>query len=170
MMRRATRALHTIAVALGLVGLTLWIVPAPASPMPAAPPITKPDSASPDLPAQQHDLEALQQIVGGNIFSPTRSAPPVRFTPPGVAPAERRAAVTGTAAETPMRRYGTVVGPAGAIALIAADPTIRGAEIYRVGDRVGVRRIDAITDSTVVLSGPAGRLVLRLPQGARHPS
>ena len=60
------------------------------------------------------------------------------------------------------RLYGITVGAGGAVALIDADPKIRGAELYRVGDRVGGSPITAITDSTVVIARKGGPLVLRL--------
>jgi hypothetical protein len=55
-----------------------------------------------------------------------------------------------------------VVGPSGTAALIDADSAVRGAEIYQVGDEVDGRRIVAVSESTVVLEGAAGRTVLRL--------
>jgi hypothetical protein len=57
-----------------------------------------------------------------------------------------------------------VVGPSGTAALIDADPAVRGAEIYQVGDVVDGKRVVAVSESTVVLTGEAGggRMVLRL--------
>ena len=45
---------------------------------------------------------------------------------------------------------------------VDADSAVRGAEIYQVGDEVDGRRIVAVSESTVVLEGAAGRTVLRL--------
>ncbi len=58
-------------------------------------------------------------------------------------------------------------GPTGAVALIDADPSIPGAEIYRPGDRVGIYRLETIADTFVVLIGSGGSRVLTLeaPQG-----
>jgi hypothetical protein len=62
-----------------------------------------------------------------------------------------------------LRLFGITAGPEGSIALIDADPKIAGAELYRVGDRVGGGSITRISDSTVVISRSGGPLVLRLP-------
>src|SRR2546430_11555570 len=62
-----------------------------------------------------------------SIFSQTRTAPLVRFTPAG-----RAARGTAFASRRPpLKLYGITVGPQGAVALIDADPKIPGAEIYR---------------------------------------
>jgi hypothetical protein len=96
-----------------------------------------------------------------NIFSPQRTAPQSRYTPPGLArPTQPTAARVTT---SPIQLFGIAVGPEGAVALIDADPDIPGAEIYRVGDTVRGALIQAITDSTVVLQGAGGQSVLRLP-------
>jgi hypothetical protein len=63
--------------------------------------------------------------------------------------------------------YGITTGARGTIALIDADPKIRGAELYRVGEQVGGGRITSITDSTVVISRASGSLILRLPSKPR---
>jgi hypothetical protein len=61
------------------------------------------------------------------------------------------------------------VGPSGTAALIDADPAVRGAEIYQIGDAIDGRRIVAVSESTVVLDGTAGRLVLRLQPAGQPP-
>src|SRR2546430_17189859 len=100
-----------------------------------------------------------------SIFSRTRTAPLVRFTPAG-----RAARGTAFASRRPpLKLYGITVGPQGAVALIDADPKIPGAEIYRVGDLVAGARLVAITDSTVTLAQPYRPLILRLPSGYSNP-
>ena len=69
-----------------------------------------------------------------------------------------------------IRLFGITKGPNGAVALIDADPKIKGAEIYRVGDRVAGWPISAISDSTVVVARPSGPLVLRLPSAVKKRS
>jgi hypothetical protein len=105
-------------------------------------------------------------IAAGNVFTRTRKAPAVRFVPEGreapepvAAPAKPRQPV--------FRLYGITVGAQGAVALIDADPKVRGAEMYRVGDRVGGSPITAITDSTVVIGRKGRPLVLRLRSAPR---
>jgi hypothetical protein len=159
-MERTTRAFYGLSAFLLLLGVALRIVPAPAEALaPAARPASP--GATPKGTAGQKPGEE-SAIVNGNVFSPSRSAPRVRYIPPDlVPPAEVRRGKAGPA-PTRLRLFGTVVGPSGTAALIDADPAIRGAEIYQVGDTVDGRRIVAVSESTVVLEGAAGRLVLRL--------
>jgi len=108
---------------------------------------------------------SYEPIVAANIFSQTRTAPSVRFSPAGragarpAAPAPRGPRLT---------LYGTTVGPQGAVALIDADPKVPGAEIYRLGDVVAGAALVAITDSTVTLAEPSGPLVLHLRPAQRR--
>jgi hypothetical protein len=107
-------------------------------------------------------------VTSANVFSQLRTPPTVRFVPEG------RAAPPSTAVSRPKHRqpvfrlFGITIGAKGAIALIEADPKLRGAELYRLGDRVGGSPITAITESTVVIRRPGGPLVLRLPPAARR--
>jgi hypothetical protein len=167
-MERATRALYAMAVILLLLGLGLRVVPAPVGP--AGPGPTR--SAASAVPVRETTAElpgARVAIIEGNLFSPSRSAPRVRFTPPDLAPPADGPAPKRRAQPPRLRLFGTVLGPSGPAALIDADPAVRGAEIYQVGDTVDGRRIVAVSESTVVLEGAAGRLVLRL-QPARQPT
>jgi hypothetical protein len=161
-MKRATRVLYGIAALLLLGGMVLRVAPAPAgSARPAAAPSSKPGNGSPKTLGETPATGAA--IIRANVFSASRSAPRVRYMPPDLAPAAQESA---SAPQTPpvqrLRLFGTVVGPLGTAALIDADPAVRGAEIYGVGDTVDGRRIVAVSESTVVLDGAAGRLVLRL--------
>jgi hypothetical protein len=69
-----------------------------------------------------------------------------------------------------IRLFGITKGPGGAVALIDADPRIKGAEIYRVGDRVAGSPISAISDSTVVITRSPRPLVLRLRPAVKKQS
>jgi hypothetical protein len=154
--------LYGIAALLLLGGMVLRVAPAPAgSARPAAAPSSKPGDAPPYTLGEAPTTGAA--IISGNVFSASRSAPRVRYMPADLAPAAQESA---SARQTPpaqrLRLFGTVVGPSGTAALIDADPAVRGAEIYGVGDTVDGRRIAAVSESTVVLDGAAGRLVLRL--------
>jgi hypothetical protein len=121
------------------------------------------------LHARDEDAAPYAAIVAGNLFSPTRAPPAVRFTPNRP---------TGAAAPTPkpkpkpaspgIRLFGITKGPNGAVALIDADPKIKGAEIYRVGDRVAGSPISAISDSTVVIARPSGPFVLHLRSAVKR--
>ena len=74
-----------------------------------------------------------------------------------VAPPKRKPA------EPAIKLFGITRGPGGAVALIDADPKVPGAELYRVGDELRDGRVRFISDSTVLVARPSGRLVLRLP-------
>ncbi len=54
------------------------------------------------------------------------------------------------------------------MALIDADPAIPGAEVYRVGDRIGAARVVEIQETAVILEGPSGRSTLSLPTSMRR--
>ncbi len=159
------RVLWSVAATFALTGLGLRIAPAPRAPAPADAAPVGPRPGRPPAPAP---ADTGQGIVAGNVFSAARTAPRVRFTPAGAgapthAPAPSR---------PPFTLYGITVTAegGGAIALIDADPSIPGAEIYRVNDLVGGARLSIITDSTVTLVQPSGPLVLRLPPGSRRKS
>lgn len=156
------RLLYGVAAVLLLIGLALRIAPAPAeSGRPAAalssPPGDGPGKTLGEVPASE------AAIVSTNVFSRSRSAPRVRYVPPDLAtPASEPDASRRSRPIQRLRLFGTVVGPSGTAALIDADPAVRGAEIYQVGDLVDGQRIVAVSESTVVLQGSAGRAVLRL--------
>lgn len=167
-MEGSTRWLYAAAIILLLMGLGLRIVPAPvrgAEPRASSDgaPVTRTRRAADRIPV----VDSV--IAGGNVFSASRSPPRVRFIPPDLALPKQEPPRGGRPAPTRLRLFGTVVGPSGTAALIDADPVVRGAEIYEVGDLVDGRRVVAVSESTVVLDGAAGRLVLRL-QSAPQPT
>ena len=161
-MERITRILYGLAAVLLLTGLALRIAPVPAesgrpTPAPSYPPGDGPPKTPGEVPAND------SAIVSGNVFSLSRSAPRVRYVPPDLAPPASEPETSPRARPGQrLRLFGTVVGPSGTAALIDADPAVRGAEIYQVGDQVDGQRIVAVSESTVVIQGPAGRAVLRL--------
>jgi hypothetical protein len=166
----STRVLYGMAAALLLLGLALRIAPAPAGAISAAG-VTHaaPVGVRPDMPGELP--QAAATVVEGNLFSASRAAPRVRFTPPDLdPPATARRPQRGPGGAR-LRLFGTVVGPSGTAALIDADPTVRGAEIYQVGDMVSGKQVVAVSESTVVLTGAggSGRVVLRL-QAAPSPA
>jgi hypothetical protein len=168
-MERITGTLYGTAAALLLAGLTLRVIPAPAGgaevePSRAAAPAVEVRKAAGGIPES-----TAVAIVGGNVFSAARTAPRVRFTPPDLAPTAEEPARARRPSSPRLRLFGTVLGPSGTAALIDADPSVRGAEIYQVGDLIEGRRIVAVSESTVVLEGGAGRIVLRL-QAVRQPT
>ncbi|MEO5904050.1 MAG: hypothetical protein ABIQ55_08575 [Gemmatimonadaceae bacterium] len=108
-------------------------------------------------------------IVSSNIFSATRAAPPVRYTPP-IAGATS-AGVSSTQDEVvtlsapPPRVFGTMTGPNGATALIQPDSAGSSSRLYREGERVGAFRIEKILTGSVIVRGPSGRVELKVEQG-----
>lgn len=161
------RTLYGAAAALFLVGLALRLAP---TRLPAVDPMPPISAAA--QPAQARltagDGRTYAAIPAGNVFSRTRKAPTVRFVPEGRV-GQEPAAPPPKPRQPIFRLFGITVSPEGAIALIDADPKIRGAELYRVGDRIAGSRITAITDSTVVIGRPGGPLILRLRSAGRPP-
>ncbi|MBA3760867.1 MAG: hypothetical protein H0X07_10075, partial [Gemmatimonadales bacterium] len=153
-MQRITRLLYGLAAVLLLAGLVLRVAPAPTKPArPPVAPSSKPVDGTRKTAAEAPAIGAA--IVSANVFSASRSAPRVRYVPPDLAPSSPEP--VSTQQRPPVRRlrlFGTVVGPSGTAALIDADPAVRGAEIYQVGDVVDDQRIVAVSESTVVLQGP----------------
>jgi hypothetical protein len=161
----AVRRLYAAAGVFLLLGLWLRVVRSPLPGAEVAPPAL-PMAGMPAAPAATAaGAPRYAAIVAANIFSQTRAAPSARFTPPGLGGGRglTQAKPRGPA----LKLYGVTVGPAGAVALIDADPKIPGAEIYRVGDLVAGAPLVAITDSTVTLAEPSGPLILRLSPAQR---
>lgn len=157
-------ALYGLAGAFALAGLGLRLAPArlpggePAVELPAAAQL----SQSLGVLGDEH---SYAPIAVTNVFSQTRTPPEVRFVPEGRASPD--SAVRMPKPRQPVfRLYGITVTAKGATALIDANPRVPGAELYRLGDRIGGAPITAITDSTVVIGRPGAPLVLRLPAAA----
>ncbi|MSR22514.1 MAG: hypothetical protein EXR92_03055 [Gemmatimonadetes bacterium] len=153
----ALRAVIAISMGIAVVAL-VW---RPSVPMlevaPAGvdfPPITRPLSTI--------DPAAGQTIVAADIFSASRTAPAVRYNPvdPDAGNVPDPSPITEDQAVPQL--YGTVVGPRGASALMRLDAGTTGAQLYREGDRGGTYRVEEIDEQSVVLSGPEGRIVVRL--------
>ncbi len=135
--------------------------------------------AAPTLPHAPitHDAAArVQTILQANLFSAARTPPAVRYSPlePDAENVdamffEEPDADPGAGGEDEVPKlYGTVIGPAGPIALLRLDPARPDAQVYREGDRAAGWRVHRINEQSVVLDGPEGRIVLRLirPEGS----
>jgi hypothetical protein len=161
------RLLFWISGVLALTGVALRLAPVRLN-VDSALPAAAADLTQPPRTAEQPGaLLSYQPIVESNIFSRNRRPPDTRFVPPELVadPVEPDARAP---AEPRLRLFGVAVGPTGAVALIDADPSIPGAEVYRLGDVVGDARLVVIEDDAVVLEGPGGRTVLRLPSLSRR--
>lgn len=165
---RRTGVLFGLSGVFSLAALSVLLLP-PASVEPRE--ALAPASVPGVTPSPSEDAAALlgyQEIVGANIFSAERTPPATRYVPPELA-AARTEAVPDRPAPPRLRLYGVATGPTGAVALIDADPTIPGAEIYRPGDSVRGLTLEEIADTYVVLRGASGSLTLPLetPRGRR---
>lgn len=158
-----------VAAALFIVaGAALRLAPARV-PTTVAPAAVAASAATPPLQPANADTKRYAAIVASNPFSADRVAPRARFVPEGM----RRDTVAVARAprkprEVTPRLFGITRGPGGAVALIDADPAVPGAEVYEIGDSVRDGRVAAIGDSTVTLSRPSGRVVLRLPDAGER--
>ena len=156
------RSLYAAAGALLIAGLGLRLAPTRLPRAQTAPLDVRAEAQPEAAPTSTRPAPRSDAIIAANIFSPDRTPPAVRFSLPG-----RAAAPTKPRGPT-LRLYGITVGAQGAVAIIDADPSIPGGELYRVGDLVAGARVLAITDSTVTLAQPSGPLVLRLQRAARR--
>lgn len=107
-------------------------------------------------------------VVSSNMFSATRAAPSVRYTP--LVPGAMSADVSSTQGEivalaAPPRVFGTMTSPNGATALIQPDSAGSSSRLYREGERVGAFRIEKILTGSVIVRGPSGRMELKVEQG-----
>lgn len=100
------------------------------------------------------------EITRSNLFARNRTPPAKRYSPWGETdPVPNQL----TPAQPPRYRlYGVASGPSGAVALIDADRTIPGAEIYRLGDRVGRYILDRLERTVAILRSDTDSLVLTL--------
>ena len=159
-----TRTLYIAAALLGILGVGIqfaWPTARGRGEGPAAVPL--PAANAPELQPQPGP-STFEDIVALNVFSEARVPPRRRYVPPGSSDStprpEARARPRPTA--PPYRLFGTIVESDDTTALIDSNPKVPGAELYRVGDRIGRLRIISIREDAVVLDGPGGRRVLRL--------
>ena len=147
------------------------------------PPAELRGSAAAKVDAGEAPSEGVDAIVAGNIFSSTRAAPKTRYVPYGsdaesagyaedavadvesfdASPDGTGVADAGVGGEPGVPRlYGTMLGPRGASAVIRLDPSSPEGRLYRVGDRAYGYEVVEIHARSVILSGPRGRIEVRL--------
>jgi len=166
MTRQSAGTLYAIAALLAVAAAALHLVP----PVVRLPSVAVADGGGApavlDPSAQAAALLSFEEIVRADMFIPDRQPPRERYIPP-----ELRIAATADRPSGPplprLQLFGVATGPTGAVALIDANPVIPGAEIYRLGDRVSIYRLESISDTLVVLRGDSGvrRLRLESPSG-----
>jgi hypothetical protein len=183
-MSRSTRLISllqaTTAVAL-VAAIILLLLPPHTDVVAVAPTLPALSSSAPPMPTS---LTALtDSIVDANIFSLTREAPRARTVVAAPVDPVQDSATTGSygadagvpdSLAQPMSDpvpalYGVVDGPAGRAALVRLDRARKGAQLYRIGEGVGGTRVRSIGADRVELSGPDGRLVLRMRAPGKAP-
>ncbi len=166
--RRLKSVLDGVTVLLVIGGAAVWLIDTEIpSPSQQYQPERSPATAGQSSPASLRNADDANAIVTANMFSATRAAPAVRYTPN----AQGAADAGGAGAEPmlapvamPPRIYGTMTGPTGAMALIQPDSAGASGRIYQEGERVGLFRIEKILKSSVVLRGPSGRVEIPVEQ------
>ena len=166
-MERASDVLRVIAIVAALAGVGLLIAPVnnDVEPLPwlDAAPVTTTASNT-----RAHADSLAEDIILYNVFSPSRSAPTRRYA--GANTNEEAPDVSdGSLASSPSFSpvlIGTAVSERpgetrALLQLLASDPTPR---LYGVGDRAGGFSVVSIDARAVVLNGPRGRVILRLPE------
>jgi hypothetical protein len=168
------------ATALLLAGAVWRATGAGESPRVIWPELPRASAATPRPPAR--DPEAVVRgALDRNVFSASRTAPQSRYRvgmqlTPAVSPTTLTMpapAPTPPPPPPPPTRYriaGTMVSATGGMALIDADPSSPGPEVYRVGDAVGGYRLERVAYDHVVMVGAMGELrmdVARPGEGRR---
>ena|SRR5687768_14429798 len=166
-MGRITDIMRVIAVAAALLGLGFLLAPTNVDVAPLALPAHGADTMM--SPARVQADSLTEDIILYNLFSPSRAAPSRRYTAQSVAggsaPDDNNESVSPSSGFSPVL-IGTAVSERpgetrALLQLLATDPTPR---LYGVGDRAGGYSVVSIDARAVVLNGPRGRVVLRLPE------
>ena len=115
-----------------------------------------------------------EDIILYNLFAVSRTAPSRRYS--GSSAAEQDAGSTMSPSPLASSFMPELIGTAvsgkpgetrALLRLLASDPAPR---LYAVGDRAGGYSVVSIDARAVVLSGPRGRVVLRLPENEENHS
>lgn len=166
--RRAKLALDVLTVFLVVAGVLFWVLEPPIPRVEASQsPARSGSSGSRSVaPASGRTVADANAIVEGNMFSASRAAPRVRYTPPtagssGIINEPATVEMAAVPVELP-RVYGVMNGPSGAMALIQPDSAGASGRIFREGDRVGVFRIEKILGASIIVRGPSGRVEIHV--------
>ena len=163
------RILNVLTIGLVVAGVFFWLKE-PVIPRVSIPPALESGSLARGAAGPTNSSVDANAIVAFNMFSASRAAPTARYTPPGAGGMASDASDASMQSEPaapsapPPRVYGTMTGPNGATALIEGDSAGSSSRLYREGDRVGAWRIVKILPSSVVVTGPAGRVSLKVEQ------
>jgi hypothetical protein len=174
-MARAERVLKALTAVFLIVAVGAFFLEAPLPALVTAPAGLTPPTGD-RAPTPSTGEVRGEDIVDANIFSVSRAAPASRYNPYEINADVNAPMFPDFVFDAPAlvpegdrvpTLYGTVLGPDGATALLRLDPSTPGARLYRAGDRAGDYRVIEIDAQSVVLSGPEGRVQLRLlrPEG-----
>ena len=167
--------MRAVAVAFFLLGVLLLFAPTSTDVAPRAVPESSALAATPAEGRAAADSLA-EDIILYNLFTPSRTAPTRRYAGPNVAAAGGMTDVNGEPSSPAAGFMPVLIGTAvserpgetrALLQLIASDPTPR---LYGVGDRAGGYSVVSIDARSVVVTGPRGRVVLRLPENEENHS
>jgi hypothetical protein len=173
-MNRIVDVLRVIALAGFLAGVALLFAPVRNSVDPL--PLPEPASVSAlPLDTRANADSLTEDIILYNLFSPSRIAPSRRYAATGGGDQgqvpDANESMSPSAGFSPVLMGTAVSARPGEtralLQLIASDPTPR---LYAVGDRAGGYSVVSIDARAVVLTGPRGRVVLRLPENEENHS
>jgi hypothetical protein len=112
-----------------------------------------------------------EDIILYNLFSTSRTFPPRRYAGSDAAGGDMRMESPDAGEPAPDAGFtptlvGTAVSerPGESRVLLQIDPADPTPRLYSVGDRAGRYRVVSIEPRAVILAGPRGRVVLRLPE------
>lgn len=164
-MDRLIRILRALTVSAMLAGTGFLVAPARAGIAGAAVAAADTVRQAP-TPSGVNADSLAEDVILFNLFTPSRSAPPGRTntTASPASPAGEEPAVAESGFRPAL--IGTAVSdrPGETRALLQLDPADPSPRLYGIGDQAGGYRVVSITAREVVVSGPRGRIVLRLPQ------
>ena len=172
-LRLPPRAVDLLSGFLTVIAILLFVWTVDDSVTPVSPPIA---TIAPSGVALAVVDTLASAIVARNVFSASRRAPTVRFTPPGaelsapnvmmgtlsLAGADSSSGAVGSAPDTPPRLYGIIAQDGVRRALLLLTASGDSPRLYGVGDRQHGYRVISIAQDRVVLATPTGSRTLRL--------
>lgn len=158
------KMLYGLGVAAILAGGGFWLW----NPEPSAEYHDSAIRAADGAPPSMASAVDLTSVTGANIFSSTRTSPARRYNPAdyesvdGSAPASMETTIQTEPALDLPQVFGTVLGPGGSMALMQGDSADGPGRLFREGDRVGRFRVIKVKANSVIVSGPTGRVEIKV--------
>jgi hypothetical protein len=166
-MTRTNDIMRFATIAAFLAGVAFLFLPANTA-VTALPLLESPGVQASVPGARAHADSLAEDIILSNLFASSRTAPSRRYAGPGTNAnyqAGTESAEPASAGFAPAL-LGTAVSetPGATRALLQLDPADLTPRLYAVGEGAGGYRVVSIEARSVQLTGPRGRVVLRLPQ------